>query len=131
MVINHFYSVQKNKKFYDIISFGKANIKRICLKQLLFCVINENLHTALEHLKQILIDCWLIFFCLYYYRFAYTSIGIGVSLCVIACLGHLAADVNGYFLSCVSFSTAYTKQSTKLILIELNFHFWLFLSYNC
>lgn len=35
----------------------------------------------------------------------YTSLGIGVTMGVITCLGHIAADsAHGYCLSCVSFS---------------------------
>lgn len=61
-------------------------------------------------------------------RFIYTFLGIGVSFCLIAGLGHVAADsANGFCLSCVSFLNNFKqKLYIKPFFISVETLKWIF-----
>lgn len=59
---------------------------------------------ALHHRSIDSLNNWWVFIC----RFIYTILGFGITLCVVTCCGHIAAETaNGFYLYMVSFLWTY------------------------
>ncbi|MBA0748705.1 hypothetical protein Gogos_002696 [Gossypium gossypioides] len=107
-----------------------ARIIKSCLQSALKCV---NLIMAMVGIAMILYGFWMVRI---WQRdmggspfddfnstapwFIYTFLGTGITLCLLTCLGHIAADTaNGFCLFCVSFSSKkYMVIISVLLLVE-------------